>query len=96
MPVPKCLSCGQELVKPEDFASGDISKDLCAQCSHMRVSQHRPKPWQDTRFHRRFGHPKPPSEKEVHEAYKQKLREEGKTAEEIKELLRQWHEERAA
>jgi len=60
--MPKCLICGIQLVKPEDFSQGDLSKSLCAQCSRPRVSQWRAKPWQDT--------------SEIHQAYKEKLRQE--------------------
>lgn len=28
-----CISCGMPMVKKEDFANGDISKDYCAYCA---------------------------------------------------------------
>lgn len=94
--MPKCLICGIQLVKPEDFSQGDLSKSLCAQCSRPRVSQWRAKPWQDTSLHKKFGDIKPPNERELHQVFKAKLRQEGKSEEEIEKLLEQWHNNRAA
>lgn len=87
----RCQICGIELVKPEDLSLGDTSKNLCAQCSKMRIHQTRFKPWQDTAVHKKFGSHAPPSENQVHEAYVEKLRLRGKSPKEIKELLKKWH-----
>ena len=88
----KCQVCGIELVKPEDLSLGDNSKNICAQCSRMRISQARFKPWQDTALHKKFDSQQPPSEKQVHRAYAEKLRLRGKSPKEVKELLKRWHE----
>lgn len=28
----KCIACGMPMVKPEQFAMGDVSKDYCVHC----------------------------------------------------------------
>lgn len=83
-------------MKPEDFSLGDLSMNLCAQCRKPRVKQERIKPWQDTLVHKKFGRKKPPTERQVHEAFKQRLRQEGKSEEEVKQELEKWHKEQAA
>lgn len=75
---------------------GDLSKNLCAHCSQMRVSQQRPKPWQDTSHHKKYGNHTPPTETQIHEVYVRRLKQMGKSKEEIKELLKKWHNEHAA